>query len=204
MGGRQIWLSLALLAACGLSPADELPSPAPLSNPAQGYRNSSSRFILVGGLGRSLTILGSEELRRGYTLGLQYELPNTRARLFGHNADLVLEGYYGNNRRGVLDLEPPSTLISAGVLVFFRFKKHLHGDTAYLVDLGWGLTYGSDRTRDLDSRLNSSPALSFWISHGPRHREFMYGLRYLHLSNAGFVGNNQGQNQIFLTFGIRL
>ncbi len=202
MGGFRCWLIFALTVAC----AGAFASGGKLSDMprVEGYRNSSSNFILIGGFGQSLTILGSEEERRGYTLGLQYEVPKTRIRAFGHNAQLVLEGYYGNNSRGVLDLEPPSRLVSAGFLAFYRFRKHLDGDTAYLFDIGWGLTYGNAKTRDLDSRLNSTPTLSLWISHGPKHREFMYGLRYMHLSNAGLVGHNQGQNQLYFTFGIRL
>lgn len=204
MGGNRIWQALALAAISAFSAADEAASAVVLPTRIQSYRNSSSNFILVGGLGRSLTVLGSEELRRGYTLGLQYEMPNTRVRLFGHDAKLVLEGYYGNNSRGFLDLEPPNTLVSFGALAFYRFRKHLHGDTVWLIDVGWGLTYGSEKTRDLDSRLNSTPTVSLWVSHGPRNREFMYGIRFMHLSNAGFVGKNQGQNQVYLTFGVRL
>lgn len=205
MGGLRVGLCSLVLALCALSHAgDASLGVIKLETPATTVRDSGSDFFIVGGLGRSLAILGSEELRYGYTLGLQYEVPKTKLRILGHNAKLVLEGYYGNNSRGVLDLEPPSRLINAGILAFYRFRKYLDGQTDYIIDIGWGLAYGSQRTRDLDSRLNSTPSVSLWISHGPRDREVMYGLRFMHISNAGTVGHNQGQNQVYFAFGFRL
>lgn len=204
MGGFRWGLTSALALCVSYALADDPTGVEKLETHQSGYRNTASDFFVVGGLGRSLTVLGSEEVRRGYTLGLQYEVPRSEKRFFGHDAKLVLEGYYGNNSRGVLDLEPPSRLLNAGFLAFYRFRKHMDGQTDWIIDVGWGLAYGSQRTRDLDSRLNSTPTLSLWISHGPRDREVMYGLRFMHLSNAGLVGHNQGQNQVYFSFAFRV
>jgi len=53
---------------------------------------------------------------------------------------------------------------------------------------------------DLTSKINSTPMLGIGISWDTGQGEGSLGIRFLHISNAGTVQPNQGQNQLFLVY----
>ena len=55
----------------------------------------------------------------------------------------------------------------------------------------------------MDSKINSTPMIGFGVSWNTSEGEASIGLRLLHISNAGLVGKNQGQNQLFLVYSWR-
>ena len=91
-----------------------------------------------------------------------------------------------------------------GILAMSRWhgRRDARGQ-GFFLDLGWGLQIADRRSLDLDSRLNSTPVVGFGTTLPLGAQELMIGLRYLHVSNAGLVGRNQGSNQFFLTAGVR-
>lgn len=161
-------------------------------------------FLLTGSIGRSLLILGSEEDLMGVMLGLQYEVPRARLRFWRADARPVVEVNYQNLTGGPNDGTPNGRLVTGGILGLARFRSPLEGETAWVTGLGWGLQYGDRATRDLDSRLNSTPVVELGLSMGKPTREVLLMVRFLHVSNAGLKGSNQGQNQTYIYVAIRM
>jgi hypothetical protein len=149
--------------------------------------------------GRTQVILGSEDSRtaKGFLLG--YARPERRFRWGPNEAQVVLEGYSLSTDRILFDGAPRSETSGLGVLVMARWRWRSGSHWPLYADVGWGLQYQKPRTVDLDGRLNSTPTLGvgFRIIDG---REIgMVGLRFVHASNAGVVGANQGQNTFVVT-----
>ena len=98
---------------------------------------------------------------------------------------------------------PSSTYEALGYLFGARYNWQWPHDLRLYFDIGWGAQFESNRTRDLTSRVNSTPFcdLGTWVRVG--QQDFSISLRYLHISNAGFVKPNLGQNQLFLQLGTR-
>lgn len=198
----------ALSALAGVSWATPEPSPPEPVPPPKLNRaflpEGTGPFMLTGSIGRSLLILGSEEDLMGVMLGFQYEIPRRKIRFWRADARPVIEAYYQNLTGGPNDGTPNGRLITGGILALARFRSPLEGETAWVTGLGWGLQLGSHPTRDLDSRLNSTPVVEFGLSMGKPEREVLLMVRFLHASNAGLKGNNQGQNQTFIYIAVRM
>ncbi|MFQ3587504.1 MAG: acyloxyacyl hydrolase [Fimbriimonadaceae bacterium] len=184
------------------SAPDSVPAPPTVNRALLPERTGP--FLLTGSIGRSLLILGSEEDLMGVMLGIQYEVPRRKIRFWRADARPVIEAYYQNLTGGTDDGASSGRLITGGILVLARFRSPLEEETAWVTGLGWGLQYGNHATRDLDSRLNSTPVLECGLSMGKPEREVLFMVRFLHASNAGLKGNNQGQNQTYLYVAVRM
>lgn len=151
--------------------------------------------------GDSQTVLGSEDHRRANLIGVQYSKPERKFRYRSYKGELVLEGYYLSSRGGGIDNVPPDRTDAFGALAMARyvFPRRIR---SYL-EAGWGLQLANRTTIDLSSRLNSTPVLGAGVILDAGTGQIYVGVRYLHISNGGTVGNNQGQNQLHLMLGYR-
>jgi len=170
-----------------------------VSTAQEDPRTAPSKYV-YGFFGQSALILGSEDNRYGGGIGFGYGKPERRFRYKTLPAQLVVEGYIDRTR----SLSESRDTTAFGVLAYsrWRFPVNERGWGIYF-DAGWGLQYADKTTIDLDSHLNSTPMLGLGGAFPIGHREFLIGLRFLHISNAGLRGSNQGQNELFLTLGFR-
>jgi hypothetical protein len=168
------------------------------------YRSVAPEAWYVGGFGGySLLILGSEERRRGGGISVAYSREEPRLRFGNQPGEVVLEAYgYETSSKGFGKNDPDSTA-TLGALAMVRYRYPWVPSVSSYVDLGVGLQYASRRTHDLPSRLSSTPVIDFGLIFEGR-RETLVGLRLLHVSNAGTIQPNRGQNMFFLTVSVRL
>ncbi|HVL39184.1 MAG TPA: acyloxyacyl hydrolase [Fimbriimonadaceae bacterium] len=153
------------------------------------------------GAGHSVVFMGSEDHRTGGMLSIQWEQEWGQLDYRSRPGVLVLEGYLNRTRSFGEGRSPADTTNSYGLLALARFYSGWRGSIRGFLELGWGAQYTERRTEDLDVRLNSSPV----FGGGYEWRNgLMLGLRFLHVSNAGFGKRNQGQNQLWLMVGSRL
>lgn len=150
-------------------------------------------------LGRSELILGSEDLRRGFGIGLGYGKPEPRLRFRDVPAQLVLMAYYQSTKGDRAEKYADAY----GVLATARYRFRTNGKVGAYLDLGWGLQATNRTSIDLDSLLNSTPMVGFGAAVRNGSSEILLGVGLLHISNAGLKGDNQGQNQLFLHLGFR-
>lgn len=154
--------------------------------------------------GKSVIILGSEDGRIGGGLSYGYGRPEKRFQAGSVPAQLVYEGYVDFTHSNGENGSGPNSTIALGSLAYARWRWSLnqHGAGMY-ADLGWGLQLADGPTLDLNSELNSTPVLDIGFSRRDRKVEYLVGLRFLHVSNAGTAPPNYGQNELFLNFGVR-
>lgn len=159
---------------------------------------------LIGFFGQSATILGSEDGRYGGGIGYAYGQPEKRFKMGGALAQLVYEGYVDHTESDGSNTYPANATVALGGLAYARWRWPLDREgNGFYTDLGWGLQFANQPTLDLDTRLNSTPVLDFGGTIKDGHTEYMVGIRYLHISNAGTDRPNYGQNEFFFTVGIR-
>ena len=153
--------------------------------------------------GRTFTIISSHDVRTGGGFALSYARREPRLRIGSARGQLVLEGYYHDTSdRGVRG-DPATFTNAVGALVYIRDRLPINKSTDLYFDIGIGVQYVDQRTRDLDSSINSTPMLALGAAFNKGRHETLVGLRYLHVSNAGTVGDNRGQNGFYLTVGFR-
>lgn len=174
--------------------------------PHQGVRpfEQGNRYI-EGFIGRSIPeFLGSEDHRRvrGIGIGTYLEGPR-RLRYRNYVPELVVTGYYHRSTSPGVSGVGPNGSDAYGVLALARYAFLKSKGFSCYFDLGMGVQYSDMRTVDLSGRLSTTPTLGFGFAFGPDHTQSLLGLRLLHISNAGLQGNNQGQNQLLITLGIR-
>lgn len=190
MGGL-IALTLAVALHKGL-PA-EFPQPA-----------FKSRWLVTGFVGGSLVpFLGAEDPRTMRGFGIQYARPNRRLRFRQIPAELVFEGNYTWSSSPGVSQQPANSTDAYGLMAFARYRWPAKRGVSFYADIGWGLQYASMRTVDLNSRLNSTPILGAGLAFRAGDQEVLLGARFVHISNAGLEGDNQGQNQFAATVTVR-
>jgi hypothetical protein len=101
--------------------------------------------------------------------------------------------------RILLDAAPQLKTTGSGVLVMARWRWRSGSHWPLYADVGWGLQYQKPRTVDLDTRLNSTPTFGIGFRIIQEREIGMIGVRFIHASNAGIVGANQGQNTLLVT-----
>lgn len=164
-----------------------------------------SRYLTTF-LGQSLLVLGSEDRRVGGGLGFGYGRPEPKFRWKNIPAELVWSGYTDRTTsNGSRDVHGINTY-AYGILATSRWrpKPSWNGWGTYF-DFGWGIQYANRTSHDLDSKWNSTPLIGAGVRsrYGENGEEFTFGVSWFHISNAGFVKPNRGQNQICLVAGIR-
>jgi len=188
-------LVLTFLLSCALTGAvlaDDVESPTAPSHYISGF------------LGKSMIMLGSEDVRFGGGLSYAFGRPEKRFQLGQIPAQLVYEGYVDATHSNGANGCSPNSTIAVGGLAYARWRWPLdrHGNSMFF-DLGWGLQLADEPTVDLSSDLNSTPVLDIGGIHRAGKLEYLAGLRVLHISNAGTDRPNYGQNELFLMFGVR-
>ncbi len=153
--------------------------------------------------GQSMTILGSEDRRTGFGVGLGYGRREPRFHVKGLTSGLVYEAYYDHTSSRGASGFPPNEAESFGVLAYGLWHWQASKKFGIYGTAGWGLQYTNRTSVDLDSKINSTPMVGLGVTWGMGKTEAAIGLRVLHISNAGFVGNNQGQNQLYLVYSLR-
>lgn len=155
--------------------------------------------------GKSLIpFLGSEDPRsvRGFGIGHIRHTP-----FWLHQgkspSDLWTQLYYHRSTSPGFRGRTPNGADAIGLLTTVRYWAPLGRDTQMYFEIGGGLHYTDLRTEDIPSRLSSTPVIGLGFSFRTTGGEILLGARLLHISNAGFVGSNQGQNQLLVTVGFR-
>jgi hypothetical protein len=143
--------------------------------------------------------IGSEETRRGGYYAVSLARPEKRLSFRGKEASLGLEGFYMFTKGGTVWGTPGRRMHSYGVLVFGRYRRGVAPGSGPYLDVGWGLVYNSVTTKDLDSRLSSAP----FVAVGAEFGRFDVQARFLHMSNGGLAGENQGSNAVQFIAGIK-
>jgi len=157
-------------------------------------------FEAVLGAAFGQDVLGSEDTRRGGWYGLTWVRPEPRLRYQGMDAALVLDTHYMFTKGGGFEDIPVNQMHTYGITAAGRYPLPWVRSRRLFLDLGWGFSYNSIRTRDLDSHLNSTP----FVGLGWQFDQGSASIVAFHMSNGGFSGNNQGLNQIQFRFGFRL
>lgn len=149
--------------------------------------------------------LGSEDKRRGAFYGLQYSKSDPQLFAMGHEGELVIEAYYmytigGGFRSGRF---PKNNSHHYGVMALARYWNREPTQFKTFVEIGWGLQYVDKRTHDLGGLFNTTPTLGIGMKGPFEGYELILGMRYMHVSNAGVVGNNEGHNFFHFYVGVQ-
>lgn len=161
-----------------------------------------SYWYVGSSFGQSSVFLGSEDIRQGFSLNLAHATPCPRLRFRKTPGQLVLEAYA--NRTGSTNERRSPDTYAGGLLAMARYEgRRDENGQGYYLSLGWGVQFESKRSIDLDSPTNSTPVIEVGTIFPLGQEELMIGARWLHISNAGLVGRNQGANYFLLTAGIR-
>lgn len=181
---------LGLVLASGFAAAQEAP------------RNHASKYLNAY-VGQALTTLGSEDVRYGFAFGYGFGKPERRFRFHSIPAQLVYEGYLLRTTSR-FHYAPHRSSWAVGGLAYSRWfwPRNEKGWGMY-GGVGIGLQVVEFRSRDLNSTINSTPVLDIGGTFESGNREYLIGLRLLHISNAGTKEPNQGENLLFLTLGMR-
>lgn len=144
-------------------------------------------------------VIGSEDTRRGTHYGAGFIKPEPRFTFRGTKADMMVEGYYLFTKGGGFEDIPVNQMRSYGAMMTARYHTPWLRPNDIHLDLGFGVVYNSIKTRDLDSRLNTTPTVGIGI----QVKDIDFTIRWYHASNGGTSGNNQGTNQIQYLIGYR-
>jgi hypothetical protein len=166
---------------------------------AQGIYDKPAWYATFFG-GRSTRILGSQDMRTNYGLGLAWQRPEPHFKWRNGPAQLVLEGYFEHSNGEDRPTRGKITE-SIGVIWYARFRFPQFN---LFADIGEGLHLSTSESFDLGTRLNSSPMLGIGFVVRQGSKETMVGARWLHLSNAGLNGENRGQNQMLFYVSVKL
>jgi len=163
------------------------------------------RFFIEGFTGQSIIAwLGSEDPRRAHGFGIGFFAPAPRIlRIKGMVPELLIEGYHHRSTSPGASGIGPNGTDAYGILTLARYTFSRTKDASWYFDIGTGFQYADMRTVDLSGRGSFTPTIGIGVSLGDGPTQFVLGARYFHISNAGLQGNNQGQNQILFTVGIR-
>jgi hypothetical protein len=162
--------------------------------------NYASTYVYTFGL-KSFRVLGTADDRYGEGFGIGYGRPEPRFSLKQIKAQLEYEAYYDQTDSSMYH----TGTYAEGLLGVARWywPRDRHGRGFY-ADLGFGFQYANTQTFDLDTRLNSTPITGFGGVFRANGREYLVGLRWLHISNAGTDRPNRGQNELLLMVTLRL
>lgn len=109
-----------------------------------------------------------------------------------------MEAYYDYTKSPGVRSTPRNSSQAWGLLAMARYKWTQPDAPTSFIDIGWGVQVANRTTRDLESKINSTPVLDFGVVLGRGHEAAIVAARFLHVSNAGTVGDNRGQNQLYL------
>ena len=164
------------------------------------------RWFVSAFSGQSVIVFGSSDPRTASGFGVGYSFGNIARLRWGKKrfGELLTEFYYGYSKSNGVKEFPANSSSAFGVLAYGRYYWRPKDAPDSFIDLGWGFQGQSRSSHDLESKINSTPFFDFGIVLGKDHERALVGARFLHVSNANTVGDNQGQNQIYLLIQIPL
>lgn len=158
------------------------------------------RFLSIFGL-KSVPVLGSVDRRQGLGLSIQTVHPDPKFKINGTPAKFVLEGYANYSWPHVPVGKRSTTLVQFGVLALARYDfRTLRVNWFY--EAGWGINLSNHTSVDLDTTLNSTPAMGLGFYTDTDKSRF-FEIRSIHMSNAGTNKGNNGQNQLWFSYSFR-
>ncbi len=172
------------------------------SQSADDYRTSHSWYF-SGFFGQSLHIFGSEDLRTGGGFSIGYGRPEPRFRYKTIPAQFLVEGYVDHTASAGHGGDEPNKTNAAGVLFMARYRFPTRVNFGTYFDIGMGLQAADKTTVDLNSQYNTTPVAGGGFTFRKGSKEWLVGLRFLHISNGGTHRPNQGQNQLYGTIAVR-
>lgn len=184
--------ALAVIAGLSLLPAI---SPAQQSFLKPAWYGS----IFVG---HSYRILRSQDIRTDYGFGFAWQKLEPHFKWRHGPAQLVIEGYYQHSNGQQFGTTRGQVTEAIGAIWYARFRFFSRGLNLY-GDIGEGVQLSTSESRDLGTRLNSTPMLGGGFSIRQGDREILIGLRLMHLSNGGLNAINRGQNQALIYTSFR-
>lgn len=148
-------------------------------------------------------VLGSGDQRTGFLFAANYVKPEPLAKFEGAEGQFVYTLYYMKTRgKGIVGQDLP-VLHSYGLMVTSRYWGHFIRGLDTYFEFGWGLVFNNVATRDVDSKINSTPVIGVGAAVPILESELLLAIRYYHQSNAGLEGTNRGLNSINFSVGIR-
>jgi hypothetical protein len=163
----------------------------------------TGRSVFIGG-GVSIPMVGSWERRAGGLAGYSMWRPEPKLHhFFGDHLDAVW-GFYGMYHSGRDGRFDPDPTLAGGFTFGYRKTWADEAGRGFAYQLYWGGIYGSTPSRDLPSELNSTPGMIFSWLRPLGARNMNANLQYMHMSNAGFVSPNRGENFFLLTLEFKL
>lgn len=166
---------------------------------------SHGKYFIEGFAGKSLIpFLGSEDPRsaHGFGFGMIRHTP-AWLRTGKSPSDMWSQVYYHRSTSPGFRGRKPNGTEAIGLLTTVRYWAPVSRSVQAYFEIGAGLHYVDMRTEDIPSRLSSTPVVGLGLSFRTSNGDILFGARLLHISNAGFVGSNQGQNQLLVTVGFR-
>lgn len=160
-------------------------------------------WLVTAGPVFSQSWLGSEDRRRGGFFSLQYAKAEPRFSFWGNRAEMAVEGYFIYSRGGGHRGWPVTRSYQYGLMLIGRYWQGQSGGVRTYFEGGWGPNYSNRLDFDIDQRLNSAPMLGVGLTVPFNGRELQFGFRWLHVSNGGTNGDNEGHNFLMLTAGLR-
>ncbi|MCW5937590.1 MAG: acyloxyacyl hydrolase [Fimbriimonadaceae bacterium] len=166
--------------------------------PETDQKKGPSWYVKAGPVfGQSF--IGSEDTRRGAIYAIGYENESGMTRIRNWRGSYGFEFYYMFTKGGGFEHIPVNNMRSYGALFRLTYPVRLIPRLQTHLELGWGLVYNSITTRDLDSKLNSTPVVGLVFDVSP----WLFQARFFHMSNGGLKGDNQGSNQFQFLVGYR-
>lgn len=148
--------------------------------------------------GKSIIMLGSEDPRSAAGLAIQFNAGKLNLlRVGNRDGFLVLEFNHYLSANPAAHGHTYRSSQAWGAVALSRY----HWNGKYFAEFGLGVQVASTLTRDLDSRGNFTPTFGLGAKVG---NNWLVGVRLLHISNAGLVGGNRGQNQLFAMLAVPL
>jgi len=172
----------------------------PAISPAQQLYSKPSWYVSFFG-GHSARILGSQDIRTDFGFGIAWQKPEPHFKWRHGPAELVMEGYYEHSN-GQQHPTRGKVTDAIGTLWYGRFRFPSHSINLF-ADVGWGAQISTSESFDLGTRLNSSPMIGGGVAIRQGSQETLFGLRWIHLSNAGLNKSNRGQNQFLFYVGVK-
>lgn len=182
MPSRVLWTVVALVLAIGSS-----------------AHAQDRKWYLNAFAGQSVIFLGSKDNRTLSGFGASYNFgPKARLRWGQQAGSLNGEIYYNTSKGPGYGNRPANSAQAWGILAYARYRWVQPDAPRMFADIGWGVQGASRVTRDLSSKINSTPVFDLGVIIGSDHERSLIGVRYMHISNAGTVPRNKGQNELFL------
>lgn len=161
-------------------------------------------FVEAFGGKAIIPFLGSEDPRSAHGIGIGHIRHTPFWLHHGKSpSDLWTQLYYHRSTSPGFRGRRPNGTDAIGLLTTVRYWAPVSKDVRAYFEIGGGLHYTDMRTEDIPSRLSTTPVFGLGFSFRTANGDLLVGARLLHISNAGFVGSNQGQNQLLVTVGFR-